>query len=170
MPFEPAQLLLGALAGFAGTATLRWWQYRRDLWLARVERFCADVDKAAEVATEYWLKAKSPAAPDLSDEDEALISALDVHEARIIGLQIRVDGGLLCFADRLCKTDKEKLVEKANDFTLALTGGMFGSVARPADPDRARLIQMFASEMTLDARTYAYKALEAWHTFRHISR
>lgn len=166
--FEPAQILVGGLAGFASAAALRWWQYKRDLWLSRVERFCVDIDKAADVATEYWLKSKAPA--EIDDDDAGVISALDVHEARIIGLQIRMDGGLVTFSERLCRDDQRALEQLSNDFTSAMTGGDFGALARPPDPDRARLVQMYASELALEARRSAARALEAWHTFRYLTR
>ena len=166
MPFEPLQILSGAVLGFATTGGLRWWQYRRDLWLARVEGFCKAVEEAADQASDYWLKSKK--AKKLKDNDAEERRKIRVAEVKLIGLQIKIDGLFVSIENRLLNKDQERIQSLLNDLTEALTGGDFEVMVRSRDEDRARLCQSCASEIVVLARTSSDRALNFAGTIRSI--
>jgi hypothetical protein len=137
-------LLVGAIIGFASAFLLRSWQYRRDVWLKRVEGLCAVLDLAAQSGTEYWIAGRAEQGNGVH-KDSSSEAKSDQTEARIIGLQGRVDG---MFASlELDETNDEDLQRLLSDFRDSLTGGCFGGATRDSDPDRARLVQMYASDL-----------------------
>ena len=100
MAFEPLQILAGGLLGFASAGAIRWWQYRRDLLISRVEKFCDAVEQASEMANEHWLLA-SPAENGewiaLSEEARKCL----MGENLLIGKQTLVDGLFASIVPRL---------------------------------------------------------------------
>lgn len=134
-------LVVGAIIGFLSAFLLRSWQYRRDLWLKRIEGLCTTLDAAAEASTKYWIGADAPssAAP----------------ASRILGLQTRIDA---MFAD-LELDNEPRLVLTLNDFRDSSTGGNFESAVFAADHDRARLVQIYASELISAIWEAAYHQL-----------
>lgn len=148
-------LLLGALIGFASAFLLRSWQYRRDVWLKRVENLCSTVDLAAQSSTEYWTTRDDEAAS--SDTTKT-----DIAEARILGLQTRIDG--MVSALELDEPDKERILLLLGDLRDCLTGGSFAGSRRRQDLERARLVQMFASDLivTVWAAAYSHLSFFAW--------
>lgn len=163
MPFEPEQIVAGAFLGFAGAASLRWWQYRRDFWLDQLKNFSGTVEKAADAATEYWLQQKVTIAADQPRDP----SSLDVKEAVLLGLQMRLDGMYATLEPRLSRADAMMVREHLNGLTDAMTGGNFESATRPADRNRARLAQMYASDLINEAGSAAIRAftVKGWITF-----
>lgn len=163
MPFEPEQIVAGAFLGFAGAGSLRWWQYRRDFWLGQLENFCTTVEKAADRATEYWLQEKVATTADQPRDP----SSLDVKEAILLGLQTRLDGMYATLEPRLSRPDAMIIRELLNGLTDAMTGGNFESVTRPTDRNRARLAQMYASDLINEAGSAAIRAftIKGWMTF-----
>ncbi|HEX5516360.1 MAG TPA: hypothetical protein VFX32_02065 [Pseudolabrys sp.] len=134
-------LLVGAIVGFLSAFLLRSWQYRRDLWLKRIEGLCTALDAAAEASTKYWIGADAPASA--------------APAARILGLQARIDS---MFAD-LELNNEPKLIPTLNDFRDSSTGGNFESIPFEADHDRARLVQIYASELISAIWEVAYHQL-----------
>lgn len=154
MPFEPFQIVVGAVLGFTSAGGLRWWQYRRDFWLARVEQFCTTADKGADVATEYWLQKKV-----LTAENSGELTSLELKEAALLGLQMRLDGIFAHFEPRLLRAGSTQIQNLMNDLTDAMTGGQFEAASRPPDRERAWLAQMYASELILATRAAAMEAI-----------
>jgi hypothetical protein len=149
-------LLVGAIIGFASAFLLRSWQYRRDVWLKRVEGLCAVLDLAAQSGTEYWIAGRAEQGNGVH-KDSSSEAKSDQTEARIIGLQGRVDG---MFASlELDETNDEDLQRLLSDFRDSLTGGCFGGATRDSDPDRARLVQMYASDLIVAVWASAYSHL-----------
>lgn len=148
-------LFLGALIGFASAFLLRSWQYRRDVWLKRVENLCSTVDLAAQSSTEYWTARDDDAA--LSDTTKT-----DIAEARILGLQTRIDG--MVSALELDEPDKARILFLLGDLRDCLTGGSFAGAQRRRDLERARLVQMFASDLIVAvwAAAYSHLSFFAW--------
>ena len=156
MAFEPAQILVGAALGFASALSLKWWAYRRDLWLSRVDNFCEAVDAAADVASEYWLESRV-------DADAALSRSLDLKEAKIIGLQTRLDG---LYAS--LEFDNPILEQRLSELRDALTGGNFNVANRDADGERVRLVQTHASDLIVECRWAAYDAMGLWAFMKRL--
>ncbi len=126
-------LLLGALLGFLSALMLRWWQYRRDFWLERVKELCKAIDDTATSGSEYW------------STDASKTDPTKAHDARILGLLVRIDGFYSTLFDDA--PERGELEAKLADFRDALTNGDFYGSSRVRDPDRSRLIQMHASEL-----------------------
>ncbi|WP_139234116.1 hypothetical protein [Methylobacterium pseudosasicola] len=163
MPVDPVQVLLGGFLGFAGAGALRWWQYRRDLWISEIERFTDALNEACDLSTEYWLCRKSDD-KEIIDKDKAL--ELLVQEAKLLGFQIRLDGLQACFIDRLLRDDRKSINSKMSDLSSALTGGSFQSKERDADPDRAILIQATAADLLIEMRQSVRRSLSISGTLR----
>jgi hypothetical protein len=124
-------LLVGAIIGFASAFLLRSWQYRRDVWLKRVEGLCAVLDLAAQSGTEYWIAGRADQGNGVH-KDSSSEAKSDQTEARIIGLQGRVDG---MFASlELDETNDEDLQRFYRIFGIALPGDVSGAL--PAIPIR----------------------------------
>lgn len=160
MPVEPLQIVVGAVLGFASAGSLRWWQYRRELWLARVEQFCGDVEAAAELATIYWLKEKQKQRHpgEVDEEARRLRQNLVESEHRMLGKQIKIDGLFASFVDRLDEADADELRITLEGFTAVLTSA-FNTAERPARAEEARLAQTLASDLIVTARSAAYRAV-----------
>jgi hypothetical protein len=137
-------LVVGALIGFFSAFLLRSWQYRRDLWLKRIDVLCTALDAAAEASTKYWI----------GEKDAAGAAA-----SRILGLQARVDA---MFASLQLDTEPQ-IVQCMNDFRDSSTGGNFESATFVADHDRARLVQIYASELIAAIWDAAYYQLSFSH-------
>lgn len=147
--FNAADVLVGAALGFLSALSIRHWQYRRDLWLDRVKQFCNGVDEAAKAGVSYWLKARGTG----KNAEQS-----DLNEALIMGLQTRLDG----FFVSLGFDELENLELRMSDFRGSLTGGDFAGAQRASDPDRARLLQMYASDLIVDAWLAAYEQTGLW--------
>lgn len=174
MSIDPFQLSLGAILGVIGTGSLRWWQYRRDLWLGEVERFCDTLDAAAECATEYWLRSRVDADPTEhnehsleTDKSAAKRLEVDLYEAKLMGFQTRLDGLSASISDRLLFKDVINLNNSMSGMSEALTGGDYRSAARDPDPDRAQLPQVYASDMIVDIRRSLARAVTLTGTAIH---
>lgn len=154
MAFDPLQILVGAVIGAAAQGSLRWWQYRRDLWLQSVETFCDAVEKAADLATEHWLFCKD-GTPESDDADRSVRG----QEIRLIGLQARLDAQLAMFSERLSDESRGALESAVNRLSDGMMGGDFGSKVRSPDPERAREAQILASELVVVARRSASTAI-----------
>lgn len=157
---------VGATLGFAGHGALRWWQYRRDAWTQRIERFCETVDEAAKASTEYWIarKAKPSELGDSSEPESNSVKKYDLlngQECRLIGLQSRIDGLFASYCYRLHEDATESCKISLAAFTDALTGGEFQAASRAPDYDRARLVQIIASEIIVAVRIAADEAITA---------
>ncbi|WP_156648104.1 hypothetical protein [Methylobacterium sp. Leaf88] len=172
MSIDPFQLALGAAFGFASTGAIRWWQYRRDLWIGEIERFCDTLDAAAECAAEYWIREKLSASVGVNPTSDEIKAAIEVslYEARLLGFQNRLDGMLYSISSRLPESDKLRLEMNMAGFSDALTGGSYGSASRTADPNRVQLAQVNASDMLVELRRSLAKALSLSGTASHYFR
>jgi hypothetical protein len=158
MPLDPLQILAGGVIGFASAGTLRFWQYRRDMWIAGVNDFCKAIDEAATLATEYWHKEKLPGPA--SDKLKCdLFNSVRLSESYLLGLQIKIDQYFSSSSLRLLREDKLRIEEKISLLADALTGGNFGSSLRESDEERSRLAQVYASQIITDIRLSAFRAL-----------
>lgn len=177
MPFEPLQLIAGGVLGFTSAGALRWWQYRRDIWISLVERFCDALEEAADCSTEYWLQEKIDPAVWDHDSDKAGDAASDkkeqralaVQEAKILGLQTRLDGLLASFESRLRADDAAKIRLNLEGMTDALTGGNFQGLARGVDAERAQLAQVYAGDLLVDVRRAVDRALSLKGLLIHMN-
>jgi hypothetical protein len=155
-PGQFTVLLLSAVFAFVANAGLRWWQYRRDLWIARVEKYCEAVQAAADCATEYWSVKKSA-----KHDDEKFWSELLIKEARLFGLQLRIDELRVSFQGRLSEQASAELIDFSAKLNDALTGGDWLEPIRAADSVRALAAQEYASVVIVRARTGTATAFSA---------
>ena len=137
--------MIGAALAFIANTALRVWQYNRDQWIGRVDWFCENVERAADLGTEYW-----------SPSDEGIDGAL---AGKILGREILLDGILATLSNKLLPEDIPRLHARMSDFRNALTGGAFQSSAVTADLDRAREIQSTASDLLIAVRRAADGAI-----------
>lgn len=167
MPFEPLQILGAGAVGFASAGGLRWWQYRRDLWMGRVGRFQDSLFDAADCATEYWLvQDETPAdapGPQHAERDQDR----RIAEAKLLGFQSRMDGLFASISERLLDSDRAKAEQILRKMTDALTGGNFGSRRRPIDIPRSQSAQTYAAELLVVTQLAADNALSVFGTLRY---
>ena len=158
---DPFWFVLGGIAGALFTLTmrggLRWWQYRRELWLGHIERLIQVLDQIAERGADYWLTKSETLEQDTSGKEPD--SSVAKHEVRVLGLIIRLDGIFAAISERLSAADSDAIALKMNQLTDALTGGAFGTRDRDVEPDRARLAQTYASELIVLVTGAADRAL-----------
>lgn len=127
----------------------RWWQYRRELWSSRVSHFCDHLQEFGESAARYWLKAS------LTDSQKSGVSAADRHRARqhqeivLIGSFEKLTGLIESFARRLDESDQRTLDSLINKLNDAAMGGDFQSGDYESDPERARDIYAFTSDIVV---------------------
>jgi hypothetical protein len=161
MPFEPAQIVVGAILGLAGAGTLRFWQYGRDIWIANVDECCTSIFDASRVATEYWTLPKIDIDSIVSTTSEQIESHQKqvLNEAYLLGYQTKIDRSFDVITERISHRNGEKNSDLLDKFRDALTGGNYGSVSRTADHERARQAQVFASELVADIRHSSQRAL-----------
>ena len=161
MPFEPAQVVVGAILGLAATGVLRFWQYGRDLYIASVNECCDTISEAARVATEYWTLPKSELPSDVSatSEQKEEHKTQVLNEAFLLGYQIAIDRSFEVVASRISQNDNIRSSEFLKIFRDALTGGRYGSLGREPDHERARQAQVYSSELIASIRSSARDAL-----------
>lgn len=166
MAFEPTQVLVGAALGFFGNGFIRWWQYRRDLWLNSVERLCDTIDQLSSAAVTYWLT--EPIRRGETDKKEE--SAYNKNEILMLGAQTYMDGLLANMVVELSLRDQQILQTQCSVFADAALGGSFGSASRFSDYNRARAIQTIASETTLQIRQAAERAMTVSGHFSSLNQ
>lgn len=129
-------IIIGAIFGFLSAIVLRWWQYRRDFWLDRINECCEAIDACAQAGADYWYR-------DAPKPEDDIIP----NDARVLGLLMRIEGFYASlFSGKYRSEQLERLLDNFRD---ALTGGDFYGALRTKDLDRARLIQMYASELMI---------------------
>lgn len=136
-------ILLGAFLTLVTTVGFRLWQYERERWTSRVDWFCDALDEAANLGVEYWIEAGD-------GEDR---SRDRKREVQILGYQMKLDGMLETFIDKLYVADAQTVRDQLGSFRDALTGGNFQSLGVASDPQRARDVQMTASDVLVKIRT-----------------
>jgi len=130
-------ILIGAGLTIISTVIVRLWQYERERWTGRVDWFCESVDEAANLGVEYWIEAGQSDA-DATDRK---------REVQLVGFQIKLDGILETFIEKMRKDDVGRIRELLQQFRDALTGGDFQSKSVKSDLERARNVQFAASEL-----------------------
>jgi|GEM_PF-6783332 len=160
MPIDFSSLIAGAVGGILTSGTVRWWQYRRDLWLGRVERLCEVVEKAADSATIYWLTEPG------KDKDHAFKKM----EAGLLGQQNKFDRLLTSVQERWRKADQDEIFRLSASFQDGLNGGTFAGERKQIDDKRARAVQFDASELVVVIRIASDRSLTLWETIWHYIR
>lgn len=135
-------VLLGALLTLVSTVGFRLWQYERERWTGRVDWFCDALDETAILGVEYWIEAGT-------GDDRAVDRK---REVQILGFQMKLDGMLETFIDKLHRDDAKMVRSLFERFRDELTGGEFQSTAVKADHERARVVQMHASDLLVGMR------------------
>lgn len=130
------KIIIGALFGFISALGLRWWQYRRDFWLDRIKECCEAIDDCAQAGADYWY-----------NDTPKLDADVKPNDARVLGLLLRIEGFYASLFSE--KYRSERLDKLLDNFRDALTGGDFYGAQRKKDFDRARLIQMYASDLII---------------------
>jgi len=166
-PGQFSVLLVSAIFAFVANAVLRWWQYKRDLWIARLEKYCEAVQSAADCATEDWSVKKSAS---LKQQDAKLWAEVLIKEARLFGLQSRIDGLRVSFERRLSREASAQLVDLSAKLNDALTGGDWHEPIRAANPVRALEAQQYASAVIVSARNGMATAFSAGGTLEWFLR
>ncbi|MGE7469220.1 hypothetical protein ACQKLX_07260 [Bosea sp. NPDC003192] len=156
--------ILGASLTLLANTLLRMWQYRRDVWVQRVEKLCDLVDKAADLSAPYWLE----------EERHDTISARPTdrvrREAQILGLDIRILGYLDTLQPRLGPRCGSTVSEAAANFHEALTGGSFQSRTAEVDEERSRRVETTAGELLVSLRSAVDEATSVTGTIAHGRR
>lgn len=148
---DSTQLLVGAVIGFASAGGLRWWQYRRDLWLGRVKDLVDAIVAYATASAEYWASTY--------DDDDKGKSAKTLDEATIIGLQTCIDGLLASVILRMDEADAELVMTRFNKLSIYAAGSSFGSISKSADPEAAKHVLIAGYALKVDILTCADRAL-----------
>lgn len=134
------KLALSALFGVMVGLAVQWWKSYRDETRILCEEFCSCIDEAADISSQYWhVSGKS--------------SKSKILEARILGLQARLDGYRVLVGKKFARLEIESLNEKVADLFDAATGHTFKTENRLSDSDRAIRVQTCASELILQIRT-----------------
>lgn len=120
---------LGVLGGFLGNYALSVIQNSRGHWNKRSEQICAALERAADLGVEYWTAQRT------SDAETKLI------EAKIVGIQSRIDGLVAAFLPSCPVTERGRLLELQIQVRNALTGGSFQSNSE-ADAAKALDVQV----------------------------
>ena len=138
------QFVVGLLAGFALSLLAKAIFSRIQETDARYDELCKLVAEAANLASEYWLRAGND---------------LEVKrlEAVIHGLQLRINL-MVTLVEHRHWTIRELGSRELDDFFDALTGGDFEVDNRDADLERAREVQLSASELIVYLRDHLRRA------------
>lgn len=159
MPFEPAQIVVGAVLGFASTGALRWWQYRRDLWLARTKDLSEAVEKFSDEAANYWAEVGRRKSHERSN--------VKLQEARLLGMNTIIDGMWPAIGDRLNEHKAKGIEQLLNEMTIAALSGDFGEDERAPRPNLPeKLIRLGATiRVTLHEEVGAALTVKGWWLF-----
>lgn len=143
-------IVLGALVALATSFGLRIWQNERDRWTARVEAFIEEVDEAADLAVEFWLE--------VGTDGQATIDRK--RENQILGCEMRLDGLLATFRDKLAEDDQAAIDVLLGELREAMTGGSFNTAGVKVDADRARQVRAAASDLHVRVRLAADESMK----------
>jgi hypothetical protein len=135
---EFAKLAGSAFFGVIVGLFIQWWKSSRDEFRSLCDEFCETVRETSDVASSYWYA-------DNSDEDI-------VAEARLTGLQRRLDGYRVLISSRLHDTHRRDLEFMLADFFDAITGGEFRSKSRKRDLERVVGVQTVGADVILCVR------------------
>lgn len=146
MPTEPVSksfelmILLPALLGVAGGGIsnlfIRIWQYGHDSWGNLVDSICENLDSLGDIGTEYWCSAGEELREDA------------IREAKILGLQTRIDGLMGDFYARVHPSRHNLHIVFQSKVRDAATGGKFQSSPVP-DKSAALVLQSAVSDMII---------------------
>jgi hypothetical protein len=149
---EFVKLAAGALFGVFVGLLVGWWKSHRDELRGLCDECCRTILDAADVATSYWLSAGS-------DTNSA------ANEARIMGLQVRLDGYRVMVTEFLEPGQRKKLEVAFVAFYDTLTGGDFKSPKRSIDEVRAYAALTKASIVIIAVRQGFYKTVSFRRAF-----
>jgi hypothetical protein len=131
--------LLGSLLVSIVGYLVQRWRYRNDRESAYADRFCEQINSAADLATEYWLL-------------DSVVSAdagtrISLLEPQLVGRQVRIQSMYVAFQE----FDPDiNLTHVREDLVLLydeLTGGQFQVRDRRSDPGRAQRCQTAAARV-----------------------
>lgn len=154
-----ATLFIGAVIGFMSAGGLRWWQYRRDLWLGRLKDLVDTIVAYSNASAKYWGSSY--------DDDPKGLSQKAIDEATIIGLQTCIDGLLASVALRLDEVDARSAQSRFNALSVLAAGDDFGVATKARDAEKARHVLIAGYALKVDITMYADKAL-TWGGFRRF--
>ena len=152
--------LLGVLGGALSSAVLRLWQYRRDHWSETIVWFCERLETQADMAADYWCTRGSTKKK----------SQERTSEARILGMQARLDGLIEIILEGMRDDHHQPIREALSKFRDSVSGGTFQSATGVSDPDRARQVQDDAAELEVLILRYAAEARPERQLFWRIKR
>lgn len=133
---------------------LQWQKSRRDELRITCDEFCAVVQEAANLASEYWLTA----------------GQIPQQEARLVALQRRLDGYRVLVSAGLSEEGHQKIISASSDLFDAMTGGAFSARSRGPDQTRSAAAQYHASDLILAIRTAFHEAVTFKSTFGRMCR
>lgn len=155
-----ASLLIGALIGFASAGGLRWWQYRRDLWLSRMKDLVDTIVAYSVASSKYWATRY--------ESDPKGETQQTIDEANIIGLQTCVDGLLASIVLRMDETHASMAIARFNQLSISAAGGAFGGADRAPDKERARNLLIAGYALKVDISMFADAALTWQGVWRYV--
>jgi hypothetical protein len=138
----PAASIVAALIVTAGNTAVQRWRYRVDRLASSIDLLCSEINAAADLATDYWLK-QAPLGDRL---------ALGALEALLLGRQNRLQEIRIALGENDVALILETVDMHLVDLFDAMTGGNFQVDGRPIDADRARLVQARAAVLNGDLR------------------
>ena len=149
----PAVSLLAAcVVAFANVAVQKW-RYRADRLSANIEELCAEINAAADLATEYWLTERPQPSP----------VELRRLEARLVGRQIRLQEILTVLTAQDKKITTAQTERLLLDLYDSMTGGNFRVQLRPLDLDRSQMVQAQAAALNGELRrALAHRFRRRW--------
>ena len=148
---EFVKLAAGAFFGVFVGLLVGWWKSHRDELRSLCDECCKTITEAAEAASAYWLTSSG-------DEKNT------INEARLLGLQVRLDGYRVMVVGLLERHQREKLNYAFAEFYDALTGGEFKTSKRSIDNARAHAAQVKASIAILAVRNGFYRTVSLRRT------
>lgn len=127
---------LGVIGGGMSNLFIRIWQYGQDSWGSLVDSICENLESLGDLGTEYWCSAGKDATED------------SIREAKILGLQSRIDGLMGDFYDRVHPSRRKLHIACQSKVRDAATGGSFQS-SPTQDKSAALVLQSAISDMII---------------------
>lgn len=147
----PAASIIAALIVAIANASVQKRRQNIDRLDTSVERFCAEINAAADLGTEYWLI-------ESTQETHASLRRL---EAQLIGRQTRLQELALALRAQDSRFPLEAVELALPDLYEAMTGGDFQVADRAASPELAKSVQASAAHLN-GALRHALSARFRW--------
>jgi hypothetical protein len=154
---EFLKLAAGAFFGVIVGLLVQWWKSHRDELRGLCDETCRTITEASDLASKYWLSSASN-------------QECGLQEARLIGLQVRIDGYYVLLSRYFRLRRREQLSANLANFYDALTGGTFKDSSRLEDPDRAHAAQTEAARAILSVRNAFYETTSLRELGRRLEK